>query len=370
MEKTSRRPHEAFVFSEWRRIKAPCESGGWRPRRGSMAADKFRAASIVLCFSLTLILAAANAFAAESVRIGYSRLRISLPVFAAQELGLFQKNGIDAKLEMYDNGQTLGQALVEGKIDVGGYLATPISFNGILRTGRKMLFVTAMLEDQGHRISFLLRRKPEAGQEPTIKSIADLKGKKVGIFPTFAYKATLEALLKKNGVNPAEVTIQQTDPQIEPQLLASGGIDALYTIDPAATAAIALGAGELIESAVEAPGLFGEPFPFAQALIGKEWADAHPELTKQIVRSLDEAIIYVNSHPKEGKQFLRKYLSPVYASQIDLYADALYLTSADTNDEIYTRIAKEYRDVGIITQDIDLRDAIYHGAPPAKGASN
>jgi ABC-type nitrate/sulfonate/bicarbonate transport system substrate-binding protein len=325
---------------------------------------------VALAFSLAAILASSEVFAAESVRIGYSRLRISLPIFAAQELGIFQKNGVDAKLEMYDNGQSLGQALVEGRIDVGGYLATPITLNGMLRTGRKMYLVTTMLEDQGHRVSFLLRRKLPQGQENSIKSIADLKGKKVGIFPTFAYKATLEALLKKNNVNPADLTIQQADPQIEPQLLASGGIDALYTIDPAATAAIVAGAGELIEAEVEAPSLFGEPFPFGQALIGKDWADANPELTGKIALSLDEAIVYINGHPKEAKQFLRKYLSQVYQSHVDLYADALYLTSADTNDEIYIRIIKQYRDIGIITQDVDLRGAIYHGTPLPKADSN
>src|SRR5476649_2908425 len=53
----------------------------------------------------------------DSIRIGYSRLSISLPIFAAQELRLFQKNGVNPQLEMYENGQALGQALVEGKID-------------------------------------------------------------------------------------------------------------------------------------------------------------------------------------------------------------------------------------------------------------
>jgi ABC-type nitrate/sulfonate/bicarbonate transport system substrate-binding protein len=316
---------------------------------------------VLLAFSAMALAPATRAWAAEPVRIGYSRLRISLPVFAAQELGIFQKNGVDAQLEMYDNGQTLGQALVEGKIEVGGYLATPISFNGILRTGRKMYFVTTMLEDQQHRVSFLLRRKPASGSEPTIKSIADLKGKKVGIFPTFAYKATLEALLKTHGVDPADVTIQQTEPQLEPQLLASGGVDALYTIDPAATAAIASGAGELIESEVEAPQVFGQPFPFGTSLISKDWADANPELTRRIVRSLDEAIVYIDAHPREAKAFLRKYLSQVYQSQVDLYADALFLTSADSTEEMFTKIASEYRSIGIITRDIDLRGAIYQG---------
>lgn len=303
------------------------------------------------------------------VRIGYSRLRISLPVFAAQELGLFKKYGVDAQLEMYDTGQSLGQALVEGKVDVGGYLAYPISFNGMLRTGKKFYFVTTMIEDKNHRVSYLLRRKPASGKKAEIRSIKDLRGKKVGILPTIAYKATIEAMLKKSGIDPAEVTIQQTDPALQPQLLANGGVDALYTIDPAATAAIASGTAELLDSDIGAPQIFGEPFPFGHAMISKEWATANPELTSRIVQAIDEAIVYINSHPKEANKFLKPYLPAVYHPHIPLYPNALYLTSADSKDEIITRVAKQYREIGIINKDIDLTGAIYHGkkiAPQTK----
>jgi NitT/TauT family transport system substrate-binding protein len=305
----------------------------------------------------------ARASAVERVRIGYSRLAISLPVFCAQELGLFRANGIDAQLEQYDNGQLVGQALLEGNINVGGYLATAISFNGVLRTGHKVYFVTAELEDQKHRVSYLLRRRTPAGHQPEIRSVADLKGKRVGIFPTLTYKAILEALLRKDGVDPASVTIQQTDAPLQPQLLASGGVDALFTIDPAGTATLASGAGELVGDQVESPLLFGEPFVFASELLSKEWADAHPDLAKRIVRSIDQGAQYANAHPKEAKNFLRKYLAPVYASQIDLYPDPLYLPSADTKDEIYTRIADKYLEIGVIPRAIDLTGAVYHGDP-------
>jgi NitT/TauT family transport system substrate-binding protein len=299
----------------------------------------------------------------EQVRIGYSRLAISLPVFAAQELGLFQVNGVDVQLEQYDNGQLVGQAVLEGKIDIGGYLATAIGFNGVLRTGHRMYFVTAQLEDQQHRVSYLLRRKTPEGRQPEIRSVADLKGKRVGIFPTLAYKAILEALLRKSGVDPGSVTIQQTDAPLQPQLLASGGVDALFTIDPAGTAAISSGAGELVGAEVESPQLFGEPFIFASELISKEWADAHPDLARRVVKSLDEGAQYVNAHPKEAKAFLKKYLAPVYWPQINLYPDPLYLTSADAKDEFYARVASKYLEIGVIPKPIDLTGAVYHGDP-------
>jgi NitT/TauT family transport system substrate-binding protein len=306
-----------------------------------------------------------------SVRIGYTQLRISLPIFAAQELGIFKKYGIDAQLEAYPTGQPLGQALVEGKIDVGGYFGFPISWNGILRTGHQLYFAGTQLEDKDHRISYLLRRKLPDGQISDIHSIKDLKGKKVGILPTIVYKATLEALLKKNGVDPADVVIQQVDPPLEPQLLASGGIDALYTIDPAATAAIVSGAGELVNpDAIEVSQLFGKSVPFGSFYFSKEWADENKELTAKITGALDEAIIYINGHPKEANRFLEPYLPATLQSQIAHYPDALFVTSYDLKDKLLIDLAQKYLKIGIINQPIDLKSVIYHGKRISKKAEN
>lgn len=309
--------------------------------------------------------------ALANVPIGYSRLSISLPVFIAQDKGFFKKNGINAQLQRYDDGGILGQALVEGKVDLGGYSATPILFNGSLRTGRQFLYVTTQLEDESHRVSYLLRPKTAPGQQPEIKSIADLKGKRVGILPTAAYKLTLEALLRKNGVNPSSVTIQQVEPALQPQLLKSKGIDALYTVTPPGVAAIATGAGELIGTRSPAPELFGKPFPFSQFVISKDWAAKNPGLTKQIVKALDQAIVYINSNPTEAKQAYRNYLAEVHHKFIDQYPQPLYLTSYDNKDAILNRIAAKYLEAGIIPRKIDLKGAIYHGEPvgPSKVGS-
>jgi NitT/TauT family transport system substrate-binding protein len=296
--------------------------------------------------------------------MGYAKLRISLPIFVAQERGLFRKHGIDAKLEMYDTGQSLGQALAEGKIDVGGYFAFPISFNGMLRTKRRLYFLTLQQEDRVNRISFFLRRKTPPGQKPQITSVKDLKGKRVGILPTIVYKATLEALLRKSGVDPASVTIQPTDPMLQAQLLASGGVDALYTNDPAATGAIAAGIAEVVDpNHSESAALYGEPFPFGTFYISQEWAAANPALTRAIAAALDEAIAYINGHQVEAKETLRPYLPPVFRGQIPLYGPASYLTTAETHEEDIAKLARKFKEIGVVPQDVDVKGTVYHAAP-------
>jgi NitT/TauT family transport system substrate-binding protein len=301
------------------------------------------------------------------LRIGYSRLRISLPIFVAQQEGIFQKHGINAQLESYDTAQLMIEALVEGRIDVAGYTAMPISYSAMIRSGTSFLFLTTLVEDQKHRISYLLRRRPEPGQKTPIQTIADLKGKRIGVLPTLAYKKWLESLLRANGVSLDEVVIQNVDPMLEAQMLASGGVDALFTNDPAATAAIAGGAGELIGSQVEIPLLFGEPFPFASFNVSKKWADANPQLLQRLSAALNEAVLFTNAQPDRAKDDLKPYLSEAFQSQVKLYPNSSYLTTQDSSPAIYEKLAKQYQSLGIIPQVPDLTGLIYQGVTAVEG---
>lgn len=289
------------------------------------------------------------------IPIGYSRLRISLPIFVAQERNLFQKHGVSVTLQMYETAQPLMQSLAEGKINVAGYTALPITYNAMQRSNQPLYFATALLEDQKHRISYLLRKKGS-----NIKTIGDLRGKKIGILPTIAYKSWLQEILRANQIDPASVGIQQVAPEIQVSSLNSGGVDALFTNDPMATAAIASGAGELITDFVEVPRYLGEPFLFGSFNARKDWADAHPSEFAAIVAALDEAIEFVNQNPAEAKQYMRKYIPAQFADQVALYPDALYLKSAETTKEMFQKEADAELKISIITNPLVLDNLVYH----------
>jgi len=295
--------------------------------------------------------------------IGYSRLRISLPIFVAQERGIFARHGVDADLVMYDTAQPLMQALVEGRVDVAGYTALPITYNGMLRSGTRLLFLTALVEDQGHRISYLLRRRPPVGGLSPIRTIGDLRGRRIGILPTVAYRAWLEAILEANGVAPDAVTLQPVEPLLQPQALASGGVDALFTNDPAATAAIVEGIAELITDFVEVPRYLGEPFLFGSFNVRADWAEAHPDELTRLTAALDEACDFVNEHPDDAKRAMAPYLPEPFAAHTVHYPDARYLTTAETREESFILVARDYERRHIIPGPLDLRGLVRSNAP-------
>jgi len=148
--------------------------------------------------------------ASAPIKIGYAALRSSVPVYLAQEKGIFKKYGLTVELQRFETAQPIMESLVAGNLDAGGYTAMPIIESAMIRSKTPLYFTTAMLEDQAHRISYLIVPK----DAPAGMKITDLKGKKVGILPTVAYKVYIEQILKANGMQPTDVEIVQVKPRI------------------------------------------------------------------------------------------------------------------------------------------------------------
>ena len=286
----------------------------------------------------------------NEITIGYSALRISLPVFVAQEKGFFADEGLNINLERFDTAQPLMSSLVAGNIPIAGYTALPITYNAMLRSETELYFVTSMLEDQQHRISYLIV-PTDTSQD---FSISDLKGKKIGILPTVAYKAWIEEILRKNNVDLSEVEIVQIAPALSPSALESKQVDALFTNDPAATTVLQQKIGRLLSREVEVPKYLGEPFLFGSFNIRKDFADANPEITKKVISAMNKAVKFVNSNPTEAKKMMKKYLHESQQPFVDFYPDALYQPTTETSDKKFQDVADQYLDIGIIPSELQV----------------
>lgn len=234
----------------------------------------------------------------EKVVIGVPLLRIAQPVFVAAERGLFAKQGLSVELKKFDTAQPLADELAAGRLDAAGYLALPILFS---REGGppKIRVVTAIVEDETHPLSFLLVKK-----DSPLDSVASLAGKNVGILPTLAYRRWLEAVLEHHQVDPATVTVTPLAPQLQLEALAGGGVDALFTGDPMATAGIARGLARPLTPGAEVPLALGAPFFFGTFAVSESLATTRPEVTQKLVAALDEAIALIAADEQVGRTAL------------------------------------------------------------------
>jgi NitT/TauT family transport system substrate-binding protein len=257
------------------------------------------------------------------VVIGVSTLRISLPVFVAEQQGLFAKHGVHAEVRRFDTAQPLADELGAARIDAGGYVAFPILF-GPGAPAPKVRVVTAIVEDAAHPLSYLLVKKGSG-----LRGVAALKGRRIGILPTAAYRRWLEAILRKDGLGPGDVSIVPLAPPQEVDALAGGGVDALFTGDPMATAAIARGLAEPATDTPDVPRVLGEPFLFGTFAVTEDFAQKHPAQARALADALDDAIALIAAHPQVGKDAMKPYVRESERPFVDRYPAARYLRSGE-----------------------------------------
>ena len=290
-----------------------------------------------------------------NVTIGYSALRISLPVFVAYENGYFEQEGLNVKLERFETAQPLMEALLAGVVNIAGYTALPITFNCMLKSQKQLYFATAMMEDQDHLVSYFLVPVDAAKNV----RISNLTGKQIGILPTVAYKVWLEIILKENEVNPDDVKIVPVAPMIEPDALWSGEIDALFTNDPAATKAIKDNIARKISDEALVPKYLGEPFIFGSFNIDKTFADNNPEIVEKVVAALDKAVHFINENNDQAKQAMKKFVHGHPKDYIEFYPDAYYKKTTEVTGADFQKISDQYFEIGIIPNKLAVKKLSY-----------
>jgi len=117
--------------------------------------------------------AAGSAFAADTLNVGKADANASpiLPVNVADKLGIFKKHGLEVEIANFTGGSKVSQAMVAGSIDIGVGAGTEMAF---VAKGAPIIAVC----DDAPPIPFIGIAVP---WDSPIKSIDQLKGKKIGI---------------------------------------------------------------------------------------------------------------------------------------------------------------------------------------------
>ncbi len=173
------------------------------------------------------------------LRVAWSSVSSSQAIiWVAHEAGLFKKNGIQVELVYIPSGPMIIQSMLAKEIDVAQTAAPPVIAADL--AGANIAIVAGI--NNTFVYSFRARS--------TIKSPADLKGKKIGVtrLGSDSHTAT-EFALRKWGLDPErDVNILQLGGQLEIlAALQSGIVDAGPLSYPQAARARQMGIGELAD---------------------------------------------------------------------------------------------------------------------------
>ncbi|MEK7948884.1 ABC transporter substrate-binding protein [Luteolibacter soli] len=190
------------------------------------------------------VLALSGLAHAETLKIAYS----DWPGWIAWEIGIqkgwFKEEGVDVKFEWFDYVPSM-DAYVAGKVD-----AVCMTNGDALVTGATgKPSVGILINDFSNGNDMIVAA-------PGVKTMKDLKGKKVGIEEGFVEHLLLLTGLEKNGLKPEDVTIVNTPTNETPQVLASKAVDAIGAWQPNSGQALkALPGSKPVFTSADAPGI-------------------------------------------------------------------------------------------------------------------
>jgi len=247
----------------------------------------------VIEFSVaTLALPTQSAFAQAlekpklTLAVGGKNLLYYLPLTVAESLGYFKAEGLDLTIADFAGGSQALRAVVGGSADVvsGAFEHT---VNMQAKGQRLRAFVL-----QGRAPQIVLGINPKT--MPDFKSVADLKGKKIGVTaPGSSTNVMANFVLAKVGVKPTEVSfIGVGTSSGAAAAMRSGQIDALSNLDPVITLLQRSGDLKVISdtrNVAVSDKVFGGPMLAACLYAPQAFLDKNPNTTQALANAIVRA---------------------------------------------------------------------------------
>ncbi|MBI5295172.1 MAG: ABC transporter substrate-binding protein [Chloroflexi bacterium] len=304
---------------------------------------------LILLFALSLTLSAcASAKPAEVVTLKIAVLPIidTLPMYVAQQEGLFAKHGVNVEFVPVASAPERDQLLAAGQADgtVNETLAVML-FNKDAVQMQVVRYALRPVEGYGH---FFILASAQSG----ITTPDGLKGVEIGVSQGTVIEYVTERILQAEGLSKDDIKIIAV-PKIPDRmsLLASGGLAAGVLPDPLASLAAAQGAVKVIDDS-QYP-----QYGFSVLSFRKQVIDEHPEAVKAFLAAIEEASDLINLDPAKYNAVLSEQkLVPeplIGKFAIPPFPDQGVPTEAEWNDALAWAQEK-----GMLAADVTYADSV------------
>lgn len=199
---------------------------------------KITKAIAVLCAAAALVGPAAGR-ADEPVTIGVVGATSDIIVYLAEKKGFLHEEGLKGDITVFDSGAKMVAPLGAGQLDVGAGAYSAGLFNAVDRGIDIRIVADKATNKAPYDYRIIIVRTPVAGE---IKTLGDLKGRKIGITAQGAADNSVIAVaLKSVGLGVSSVERVYLGFPAQLVALKNGGIDAAFSAEPDATIAVRQG---------------------------------------------------------------------------------------------------------------------------------
>ncbi|AIY40981.1 Hydroxymethylpyrimidine ABC transporter [Collimonas arenae] len=252
-----------------------------------------------------------------SIAVGGKNLFYYLPLTIAEQLGYFKDEGLDVQISDFAGGAKALQALIGGSADVvSGAFEHTISMQA--KNQRITAFV---LQGRAPQIVMGVSNKTM----PNYKTIADLKGKKIGVTaPGSSTSMMSNFVLAKGGLKPTDVSYIGVGASAGAlSALRSGSIDVIVNLDPLITMMQQDNEIRIISDTrtlKDTNAVFGGPMPAATLYASADFIKKYPNTTQALTNAMVRALKWLQ---KAGPEDIVKVVPESYQlGDRALYIDA------------------------------------------------
>ncbi len=265
----------------------------------------FAALAVAIVASLALAACASSSKASTgssgssgstTLRLGYFPNVTHAPAIIGAQSGSFAtKLGSNVKLELktFNSGTEAATALLAGAIDASFVGPNP-AINAYQKTNGGIRIVAGTASGGADLVV-----------KSSINSAADLKGKKIAT-PQLGntQDVALRYWLNRNGLHETkdggDVTIVPEDNSTTLTAFESGAIDGAWVPEPYASRLVTDGGGKILVN--EASLWPNGQFVTTLLMVKKTFLEAHPEVIKNLISGLSDAIDLIKTNPTEAQK--------------------------------------------------------------------
>ncbi|KKQ27582.1 MAG: hypothetical protein US42_C0008G0095 [Candidatus Magasanikbacteria bacterium GW2011_GWC2_37_14] len=270
----------------------------------------------------------------QTVRTAYMPITANLSLFVALEQGFFKQNGLNIEASEATTPNDIVAALVSGKIDFAPVLAYTIVFPSAIQYPNTFKIFSSTEETETNYTASIIAKK-----DSPINSYQDLRGKKIGVYGGLVQVNFLKAILTGMKISLAEVEIIEINPKLQIQGLLAGEYDALSTTEPTSNIALFSGQTKLVSNNPRVKYIMS-PFPSTAAVLATKFINENKVAAQAVVKSLNQAIDFINNNPAEAKKAMLKYTPIPVESADKVLADLKLFHYAKLGEENRTQVQK------------------------------
>jgi NitT/TauT family transport system substrate-binding protein len=301
----------------------------------------------IVFLGLTVLLSAcASQATSQSLKIAVLPIIDTLPMYVAQQEGLFAKHDVSVEFIPVASAPERDQLLAAGGAD--GTINETLAVMLFNKENVQMQVVRYALRPTAGNGHFFILASAKSG----IASVEGLKGVEIGVSQGTVIEYVTERLLQEDGFTSDEIkTIAVPKIPDRMALLGSGELAAGVMPDPLAALVVNQG-GVIVADDSDHP-----EYGFSVISFRKDVVDANPEAVRGFLAAIEEATGLLNGDPQKYKNVLSEQ-KLVPAPLLDSYRAPVFPAAGVPTKNEWDDALSWLKEKGILTGDVSYEDSV------------